>query len=95
MFDLQALALQADLTRVWTFMMAREASSLTFPHLGIPMGHHEISHHNFEADKLEALAKIKKYLNDEKSVLILNCSFTVTVMFFIPRFSLKGRFTRA
>jgi len=58
MFDLQALALQADLTRVWTFMMAREATSMTFPHLGITMGHHEISHHNFEADKLEALAKI-------------------------------------
>ena len=58
MFDLQALALQADLTRVWTFMMAREASSMTFPHLGISMGHHEISHHNFEADKLEALSKI-------------------------------------
>jgi hypothetical protein len=58
MFDLQALALQADLTRVWTFMMAREASSMTFPHLDISMGHHEISHHNFEADKLEALAKI-------------------------------------
>lgn len=58
MFDLQALALQADLTRVWTFMMAREASSMTFPHLDISMGHHEISHHNFEADKLAALAKI-------------------------------------
>jgi hypothetical protein len=58
MFDLQALALQADLTRVWTFMTAREATSMTFPHLGITMGHHEISHHNFEPDKLEALAKI-------------------------------------
>jgi Protein of unknown function (DUF1552) len=58
MFDLQALALQAALTRVWTFMMAREASSMTFPHLDISMGHHEISHHNFEADKLAALAKI-------------------------------------
>jgi len=58
MFDLQVLALQADLTRVWTFMMAKEASSMTFPHLGISMGHHEISHHNFEADKLDALAKI-------------------------------------
>ena len=31
---------------------------MTFPHLGISMGHHEISHHNFEADKLAALAKI-------------------------------------
>src|SRR5207302_8148906 len=58
MFDLQVLALQADLTRVWTFMYAREASSMTFPHLGISMGHHELSHHNFEADKLETRAKL-------------------------------------
>jgi hypothetical protein len=58
MFDLQALAAQADLTRVWTFMLAREATSINYPHLGISMGHHEISHHNFEKDKLDALAKI-------------------------------------
>ena len=58
MFDLQTLALQADLTRVWTFMYAREASSMNFPHLGVSMGHHEISHHNFEKEKLDALAKI-------------------------------------
>jgi len=58
MFDLQVLALQADLTRVWTFMYAKEATSMTFPHLAISMGHHEISHHNFEPDKLAALAKI-------------------------------------
>lgn len=58
MFDLQTLAVQADLTRVWTFLMAREASSMNFPHLDIVMGHHEISHHNFEKEKLDALAKI-------------------------------------
>ena len=58
MFDLQALALQADLTRVWTFLYGREASPMNFPHLGISMGHHEISHHNFEKEKLAALAKI-------------------------------------
>jgi hypothetical protein len=39
-------------------MYAREASSMTFPHLNISMGHHEISHHNFETAKLDALAKI-------------------------------------
>lgn len=58
MFDLQTLAVQADLTRVWTFLYAREATSINYPHLGITMGHHEISHHNFEKDKLDALAKI-------------------------------------
>lgn len=58
MFDLQTLALQADLTRVWTFLYGREATSMSFPHLGISMGHHEISHHNFGNEKLDALAKI-------------------------------------
>ncbi len=58
MFDLQTLALEADLTRVWTFIYGREATSMSFPHLNITMGHHEISHHNFEKDKLDALAKI-------------------------------------
>ncbi|MEZ5392723.1 MAG: DUF1552 domain-containing protein [Bryobacterales bacterium] len=58
MFDLQTLALQADLTRVWTFLYGREATSMSFPHLDITMGHHEISHHNFEKEKLDALAKI-------------------------------------
>ncbi len=58
MFDLQILAIRADLTRVWTFLYGREATSMTFPHLNISMGHHEISHHNFEKQKLDALAKI-------------------------------------
>jgi hypothetical protein len=58
MLDLQVLAFQADLTRVCSFMMAKESSLITFPHLGISMQHHEASHHNYERDKLDALHKI-------------------------------------
>ena len=64
MFDLQALALQADLTRVWTFLYNSEASLISYPHLGISMQHHEISHHNFEAEKLDALAKINVHQSE-------------------------------
>ena len=64
MFDLQTLALQADLTRVWTFMYAREASTISFPQLDISMSHHEISHHNFEKVKLAALAKINVHQSE-------------------------------
>ncbi|MBI4265268.1 MAG: DUF1552 domain-containing protein [Acidobacteria bacterium] len=46
MFDLQALALQADLTRVISFMMARELSTLSYPQLGVADGHHPVSHNN-------------------------------------------------
>ena len=61
MFDLQVLALQADLTRVITFQMAREGSTRTYPHLGVPEPHHPISHHVNDPVKLEKLAKINEY----------------------------------
>ena len=58
MFDLQALALQADLTRVITFQLARETSNRTYPEIGVPDPHHPVSHHSNNPEKLEKLAKI-------------------------------------
>lgn len=46
MFDLQVLALQADVTRVITFQLAREASTRTYPEIGVPEAHHPMSHHS-------------------------------------------------
>jgi hypothetical protein len=45
LFDLLALAYQADLTRVFTFMMAREVSQRTYPAIGVTEPHHAVSHH--------------------------------------------------
>jgi len=64
MFDLQVLAVQADLTRVWTFMYNQEATLATYPELGITMQHHEISHHNYETAKLEALHRINVHQSE-------------------------------
>jgi hypothetical protein len=64
MFDLQVLAYQADLTRVATFMTAKEASVLTYPQIGVDMQHHEASHHNYDPAKLEALHKINVHQSD-------------------------------
>jgi len=61
MFDLQVLALQTDVTRVITFQMAREASTRTYPQIGVPEAHHPISHHVNDAEKLAKLAKINTY----------------------------------
>lgn len=61
MFDLQVLALQADVTRVITFQMAREASTRTYPQIGVPEAHHPISHHVNNPEKLAKLAKINAY----------------------------------
>src|SRR5205814_5559448 len=42
---LQFLAYQSDITRVVTFQVSREQSQRTYPFIGVPNGHHEISHH--------------------------------------------------
>ena len=61
MFDLQVLALQADLTRVITFQLAREGSTRTYPQIGVPEPHHPVSHHANDPEKLAKLAKINAY----------------------------------
>ena len=61
MFDLQVLALQADMTRVVTFQLAREGSTRTYPQIGVPEPHHPVSHHVNDPEKLAKLAKINQY----------------------------------
>ncbi len=61
MFDLQALAFQADLTRVSTFMLAKEVNSRTFPEVGVSEGHHALSHHGNDSEKKMLLAKVNTY----------------------------------
>jgi hypothetical protein len=58
MFDLQVLAYQTDLTRVITFMIARELSGRSYPQIGVAESHHPISHHLNDPGKLASLAKI-------------------------------------
>jgi len=61
LFDLQALAFEADITRVTTLMMARENTSRAYPEIGVPDAHHSISHHDNNPTKLAAYAKINSY----------------------------------
>jgi hypothetical protein len=56
--DLLILALQADLTRVWTFQFAKEESNMTYAHIGVNDSHHELSHHAGHQDKIEEYIKI-------------------------------------
>jgi hypothetical protein len=61
MFDLMALAFQADLTRVITFSMDREASMRTYTNLGIAEGFHPLSHHGNNPEKQARLVQIQTY----------------------------------
>ena len=61
MFDLQVLALQADVTRVITFQLARETSNRTYPEIGVPDPHHPLTHHGNDPDKVARMAKINAF----------------------------------
>ena len=61
MFDLQALAFQADITRVFSMIMSRELSSMTFPIIGVPEQHHAVSHHRNDPQLIAKKARIDLY----------------------------------
>jgi hypothetical protein len=61
LFDLQYLALQADLTRVVSFMVGKEQSARPYPEIGVPDAHHPLSHHNNVPELIERMHHINKY----------------------------------
>ena len=60
-FDLLALAFESDMTRVFTFMMSRDASQRVYPNLGITEPHHSMSHHGNDPVKIANLVKLNTY----------------------------------
>lgn len=61
MYDLQTLAFQADVTRVFTLMVCRELSGRTYPQIGVPDPHHPVSHHRDDPALIVKKAKIDAY----------------------------------
>jgi len=61
LYRLQALALQADITRVITMMVGRESSIRSYDQIGIPESHHQLSHHRNDPIALAKLTRIQTY----------------------------------
>jgi hypothetical protein len=61
MLDLQVLAFQADVTRVTSFMMARENINRSYAEIGLPEVHHSMSHHGNDPDKMKDFSKLNTY----------------------------------
>ena len=61
MLDLLALAYQVDMTRISTFMLAREVSGRAYPEIGVSDSHHPLSHHQDEPAKLDRLSRVNEY----------------------------------
>src|SRR3954463_13806035 len=61
MFDLLAIALQTDTTRISTFMLAREGSTRSYREIGVPEGHHGLSHHRNDPALMDKIAKVNRH----------------------------------
>ena len=61
MMDLLALAYQTDLTRISTFMLAKEVSYRSYPEIGVSDSHHPLSHHQDDPAKLDRLHQVNEY----------------------------------
>jgi hypothetical protein len=61
MYDLITVALQADMTRVATFMMARELSNIVLPEIGINEPHHALSHHQNKPERIARYTRTNVY----------------------------------
>ena len=61
MYDLMVIAFQSDITRVFSFMMARELSNRTYPSIGITEPHHALSHHQNKPERVERYARTNAF----------------------------------
>jgi hypothetical protein len=70
MADLMVIAYQADLTRVISFMLAREGSNRSYRAIGVSDGHHDCTHHQNNPEKIEKTIKINTYHVEQLAYLI-------------------------
>lgn len=60
MMDLMVIAYQTDMTRIASCMFAREASNRSYRSIGVPDGHHSVTHHDNDPAKIEKVVKINQ-----------------------------------
>ncbi len=70
MCDLMVLAFQTDSTRIATMMFANAGDNKNYRMIGVPDGHHDLSHHQNDAVKLEKIAKINRFQVQQLSYLL-------------------------
>ncbi|TWU48689.1 hypothetical protein Poly51_45900 [Rubripirellula tenax] len=70
MMDVMSLALATDTTRVSTLMLAHDGSNRTFKDINIGDGHHDLSHHKKDAERLEKIAKIDTFYSEQFAYLL-------------------------
>lgn len=70
LFDVMTLAMETDSTRICTFMLAHDGSNRSFSEIGVNDGHHDLSHHKKDAERLEKIAKIDAFYVEQFETLL-------------------------
>lgn len=65
MYDLMVMAFKTDTTRIATFMLGNEGSNASYPMIGVTEGHHNLSHHQNDAEKMAKIAAIDKFFTEQ------------------------------
>lgn len=65
MYDIMLLAFKTDTTRISTFMLGNEGSNKSYPMIGVNDGHHALSHHQNDAEKMRKIAAIDKFFVEQ------------------------------
>ena len=76
MFDMMVLAFQSDSTRISSFLLAHDGSNRSFRDIGVPEGHHSLSHHKNDPEKIKKLAKIDQFYSEQFAYFIDKLSTT-------------------
>ena len=76
MFDMMILAFQSDSTRISSFLLAHDGSNRSFRDIGVPEGHHSLSHHKNDPEKIKKLAKIDHFYSEQFAYFIDKLSTT-------------------
>ena len=79
MFDMMVLAFQSDSTRISSFLLAHDGSNRSFRDIGVPEGHHSLSHHKNDPEKIKKLAKIDQFYSKQFAHFLHKLSTTKEV----------------
>ena len=77
MMDLLVLAFQADITRVVTFVLANEGSNRPYPFVDVPEGHHYLSHHSGDEEKIDKIKRIDIFHSEQLAYFLEKLNTTV------------------
>jgi hypothetical protein len=76
MYDMLVLAFQTDSTRMATFLLAHDGDNRSYSEIGIPEGHHDLSHHQNKAEQIKKVAEIDKWYSKQFARFLLKMQET-------------------